>query len=75
MVGVTKPGDQKQEMSAKVRIQAGSAIKTGTGTSGLQDTGPRKNHTQGRVCRSEFPLNNTSIISSRCFDLAARLSL
>ncbi|CAI9534585.1 unnamed protein product [Staurois parvus] len=52
-------GSEQENGQTKPGIRAGSATnQTGTGT-GLQeqDTGPRKNTHQGRVCRSGHPLN------------------
>ncbi|CAI9608699.1 unnamed protein product [Staurois parvus] len=54
-------GSEQENGQTKPGIRAGSATnQTGTGTgTGLQeqDTGPRKNTHQGRVCRSGHPLN------------------
>ncbi|CAI9599034.1 unnamed protein product [Staurois parvus] len=60
MVGVTSQGSE-QEKSAEVRIKRVSN-KTGTGTgagAGCRNKiqGPGKTQHQGRVCRSECPLN------------------
>ncbi|CAI9619453.1 unnamed protein product [Staurois parvus] len=51
MVGVTSQGSE-QDKSGSNRV----SNKTGTGMQ-EQDTGPRKNTHQGRVCRSGHPLN------------------
>ncbi|CAI9581136.1 unnamed protein product [Staurois parvus] len=57
MVGVTSQGSE-QEKSAEVRIKQGQQQdRNRNRNAGLQDTGPRKNTHQGRVCRSGHPLN------------------
>ncbi|CAI9559519.1 unnamed protein product, partial [Staurois parvus] len=59
----------EQEKFSRGQNQAGSATRQEQGTgAGMQeqDTGPGKRQHQGRVCRSECPLNTPSIISSRC---------
>ncbi|CAI9561022.1 unnamed protein product [Staurois parvus] len=54
MVGVTSQGSE-QEKSAKVQIKQGQ--QQDRNRMQEQDTGPRKNTHQGRVCRSGHPLN------------------
>ncbi|CAI9624638.1 unnamed protein product [Staurois parvus] len=55
MVGVTSQGSGAGEWSDKPGIRAGSAEnQTGTGS---RIQGPGENTHQGRVCRSECPLN------------------
>ncbi|CAI9537613.1 unnamed protein product [Staurois parvus] len=57
MVGVTGQGSGAGEWSDKPGIRAGSAEnQTGTGT-GNRKQGPGETQHQGRVCRSECPLN------------------
>ncbi|CAI9545906.1 unnamed protein product [Staurois parvus] len=55
MVGVTSQGSE-QEKSAEVIIKAGSGTGTGAGCRN-KIQGPGKTQHQGRVCRSECPLN------------------
>ncbi|CAI9585419.1 unnamed protein product [Staurois parvus] len=55
MARVTSQGSE-QEKSAEVRIKQGQQQDRNR-NAGLQDTGPRKNTHQGRVCRSGHPLN------------------
>ncbi|CAI9545954.1 unnamed protein product [Staurois parvus] len=61
MVRQSQGSEQENGQTDKPGIRAGSATnQTGTGTgTGLQeqDTGPRRNTHQGRVCRSGHPLN------------------
>ncbi|CAI9606908.1 unnamed protein product [Staurois parvus] len=55
MVGVTSQGSGAGEWSDKPGIRAGSAEnQTGTGN---RKQGPGETQHQGRVCRSECPLN------------------
>ncbi|CAI9566744.1 unnamed protein product [Staurois parvus] len=56
MVGVTSQGSE-QEKSAEVRIKPGQQQDRNRNRMQEQDTGPRKNTHQGRVCRSGHPLN------------------
>ncbi|CAI9624774.1 unnamed protein product [Staurois parvus] len=50
-------GSEQENGQTKPGIRAGSATnQTGTGLQ-EQDTGPRRNTHQGRVCRSGHPLN------------------
>ncbi|CAI9617619.1 unnamed protein product [Staurois parvus] len=56
MVGVTSQGSE-QETSAEVRIKPGQQQDRNRNRMQEQDTGPRKNTHQGRVCRSGHPLN------------------
>ncbi|CAI9546586.1 unnamed protein product [Staurois parvus] len=56
MVGVTSQGSE-QEKSAEVQIKQGQQQDRNRNRMQEQDTGPRKNTHQGRVCRSGHPLN------------------
>ncbi|CAI9589357.1 unnamed protein product [Staurois parvus] len=59
MVGVTSQGSE-QEKSAEVRIKPGSATRQEQEQdAGCRNKiqGPGKTQHQGRVCRSECPLN------------------
>ncbi|CAI9540326.1 unnamed protein product [Staurois parvus] len=58
MVGVTSQGSE-QEKSAEVQIKQGQQQDRNRNRNRMQeqDTGPRKNTHQGRVCRSGHPLN------------------
>ncbi|CAI9555576.1 unnamed protein product [Staurois parvus] len=56
MVRVTSQGSE-QEKSAEVRIKPGQQQDRDRNRMQEQDTGPRKNTHQGRVCRSGHPLN------------------
>ncbi|CAI9551813.1 unnamed protein product [Staurois parvus] len=58
MVGVTSQGSE-QEKSAEVQIKQGQQQDRDRNRNRMQeqDTGPRKNTHQGRVCRPGHPLN------------------
>ncbi|CAI9592387.1 unnamed protein product [Staurois parvus] len=59
MVGVTSQGSE-QEKSAEVRIKPGPATRQEQEQeqdAGNKIQGPGKTQHQGRVCRSECPLN------------------
>ncbi|CAI9616868.1 unnamed protein product [Staurois parvus] len=56
MVGVTSQGSE-QEKSAEVRIKPGQQQDRNRNRSRNKIQGPGKTQHQGRVCRSECPLN------------------
>ncbi|CAI9581699.1 unnamed protein product [Staurois parvus] len=57
MVGVTSQGSGAGERSDKARDQSRVSNESDKNREQEQDTGPRRNTHQGRVCRSGHPLN------------------